>query len=144
MEPHFKRRNEPSNHAAPSTDTCLGYYRTYRLDSVGYWNCSSWWSSERDRFYLAYFAVLIVYVIAAEVGYVKMNRIGIVGLSAVGFSWIVGFCDTGAQYSKVSGLSSNVQSGYGLIAAGSILMSMPFIYWIWAYGEPSSKKTGYV
>ncbi|KAJ3066155.1 hypothetical protein HDU99_003929 [Rhizoclosmatium hyalinum] len=95
-------------------------------------------------FYLAYFAVLIAYVIAAEVGYVKMNRIGIVGLSAVGFSWIVGFCDTGAQYSKVSGLSSNIQSGYGLIAAGSILMSMPFIYWIWAYGEPSSKKTGYV
>ncbi|KAJ3064823.1 Transmembrane osmosensor, partial [Podochytrium sp. JEL0797] len=57
--------------------------------------------------------------------------------AGVGFAFLVSFTDAAIQAAAFT--SGATHNGYGLIAAGGIIMSIPFLYWIVVFGsEPTS------
>ncbi|KAJ3013070.1 UNVERIFIED_CONTAM: hypothetical protein HDU68_000885 [Siphonaria sp. JEL0065] len=65
---------------------------------------------------------------------IAVSSMEIVAFVAIGFNFVVGLADVSVQVKVLSGSSSST-SGFNTVAAGSIMLSFSFIYWIVVFGS---------
>ncbi|KAJ3028373.1 UNVERIFIED_CONTAM: Transmembrane osmosensor [Siphonaria sp. JEL0065] len=87
----------------------------------------------------------LLVVVLGVIGLIAYNqsaehRLAIVAFVAIGFNFVVGLADVSVQVSRVSvgailSGSSGSTAGFNTVAAGSIMLSFSFIYWIVVFGS---------